>query len=176
MDSGATMLGGEYRLHLYRQVAPSGVPTRVVFIMLNPSTADAETDDPTIRRCIGFVRRWGYGWLDVVNLSPVRATDPDVLRTHHEPYGPEGGERNLREIRAVLANPWVRMVVAAFGSTWRNPNGQKVILAATERHNLLALGLTKDGSPRHPLYMRNDCEPVIWRPAHTPAATWKEAT
>ena len=73
-----------YRYLLTRRVG-SGTKS-VMFLMLNPSTADEVRDDPTIRRCIGFANSWECGWLYVTNLSPLRATDPaDVLEAGPEP-------------------------------------------------------------------------------------------
>src|SRR3954454_15761859 len=78
---------GRYRYLLSRQVGP-GLRT-ATFIMLNPSTADATNDDPTIRRCIGFARQWGCGRLAVLNLFAVRATDPAEMKRADDPVGPE---------------------------------------------------------------------------------------
>src|SRR5437588_2477108 len=78
---------GRYRYLLTRRLGRS---RRVAtFIMLNPSTADAINNDPTIRKCVGFARRWGCGLLQVVNLFALRATEPRVLRAAADPVGPE---------------------------------------------------------------------------------------
>src|SRR5262245_44648837 len=78
---------GRYRHVLTRQVGP-GTRT-ATFILLNPSTADARVNDPTIRRVIGFTRQWGYDRLTVLNLFAVRATDPADLKRADDPVGPE---------------------------------------------------------------------------------------
>jgi len=78
---------GKYRYHLYRRVADGG--RIAMFIMLNPSTADGEADDPTIRKCLGFCRRWRYGELHVVNLFAVRATAPFDMLHADDPVGPD---------------------------------------------------------------------------------------
>lgn len=76
---------GRYRYRLWRTWAPE-LP-RMAWIMLNPSTADAEVDDPTIRRCVGFAKREGCGGIEVVNLYAYRSTDPSVLGTVDEKHG-----------------------------------------------------------------------------------------
>lgn len=77
---------GSYRYRLER--VWEAEKDRVAFIMLNPSTADASKDDPTIRRCIGFAKAWGFGGLIVGNLFALRSTDPKALYGHKDPVGP----------------------------------------------------------------------------------------
>src|SRR4051812_49823510 len=89
-DNAVISACGAYRYVLTRQVG--GGVRRATFIMLNPSTADASNDDPTIRRCIGFAQRWGCGQLAVLNLFAYRATDPADLKRASEPVGPENRE------------------------------------------------------------------------------------
>jgi len=139
---------GAYRYHLWREWEPAR-PT-VTFVMLNPSTADAHLDDPTIRRCVSFARSWGFGRLDVVNLCAYRATSPAVLLVAEEPFGPENGQHLL----AALAN--ADLVIAAWGN-----HGRAFTPPPFERavHHL---GLTKLGQPRHPLYVRGETRPVAW--------------
>jgi hypothetical protein len=121
-----------------------------VFVMLNPSTADAFVEDPTIRRCLGFARRWGCGGLVVVNLFALRATDPKVMLSHAEPVG----ARNDDVIRAV-AGMNVKVWVAAWGrpGTHCGRAVQVRELLAARGVQLQHLGLTDGGQPRHPLYL-----------------------
>src|SRR3954453_788312 len=100
---------GRYRYLLTRQVGP-GTRT-AVFIMLNPSTADATDDDPTIRRCIGFARQWGCGRLAVLNLFALRATDPAWMKQADNPVGPENRDWFDRTFPASHDGP----VVCAWG-------------------------------------------------------------
>lgn len=65
---------------------------RVAFIMLNPSTADENALDPTLRRCLGFARSWGYGSFEIGNVFAFRATDPKAMKAAADPFGPEAGE------------------------------------------------------------------------------------
>ena len=100
-----------YRFLLTREVG--GGEGAVNFVLLNPSTADEERDDPTIRRCVGFARSWGFGLLLVTNVSPLRATDSRVLRRR----GPEPeavARRNLEQVVDAAARS--RMVVLAYGN------------------------------------------------------------
>ena len=79
---------GVYRYRLTRRWETDDRASMLRWIMLNPSTADASLDDPTIRRCMGFARAWGYGGIVVHNLYALRATDPRQLRDHPDPVGP----------------------------------------------------------------------------------------
>jgi hypothetical protein len=122
-----------------------------VFVMLNPSTADATEDDPTIRRCLGFARSWGRTGLIVANLYALRSTDPRELWKHPDPVGPENDAR-----LAWLARQY-REIVCAWGA---NAKPERVARFRTiVRGNggeLVCLGTTKAGSPRHPLYLARD--------------------
>lgn len=130
-------------------------------IGLNPSTADETTDDPTIRRCVRFARDWGFDRLKMVNLFAYRATDPnDLFKAAWEGaniVGPEndhalslafgGSDRILAAWGAVT--PVMALRVHQFAETFGG-------------WEFWALGLTKLGSPRHPLYMRADTQPFIY--------------
>lgn len=158
MTGGATFSRDRrYRYRLWRRWDRSR-PV-VAFVMLNPSTADARRDDPTIRRCIGFARAWGFGGVDVVNLFAYRATDPRDLLRVADPVGP----RNWRHIqRAVLG---AALVVAAWGA---HPSAARRVPISLPRAR--CLGLTRTGQPRHPLYLRRDARPVPVRSARRSAA------
>lgn len=139
---------GRYRYQLTRQVGP-GLRT-ATFIMLNPSTADATNDDPTIRRCIGFAQQWGCGRLAVLNLFAFRATDPADLKRVEEPVGPENQDWFDRTLQADHDGP----VVCAWGVHGEHRGQDRVVLGWLETLGVepLALGMTKHGHPRHPLY------------------------
>ena len=122
------------------------------FIMLNPSTADESENDPTIRRCLGYAKDWGYGSILVGNLFSLRATDPSELREHRNPIGPQNDE-HLR-----LITTEAELVVAAWGTKGAlNGRGQEVVEMLDV--DLYALNTTKDGHPTHPLYQPKDAEP-----------------
>lgn len=135
---------GLYRYTLTRRW---GAGRPVVFVMLNPSTADAEVDDPTIRRCVGFARREGCGTLEVVNLFAWRATDPLFLPLQSDPVGPHNDEW-IRD-RVVPA----KIVIAAWGARGDLLDRADAVKAMLPPGKTFALGFTKDGHPKHPLYL-----------------------
>lgn len=127
-----------------------------VFIMLNPSTAEASQDDPTIRRCISFAKSFGCGSLLVGNLYAFRATDPRDLFTAAEPTG---GPRNDAALTDLLTPGAV--AVAAWGVHAKAARVAEVLrLPGADR--LTALATTKDGAPRHPLYVPGTASPTAW--------------
>ena len=144
---------GRYRYDLTRRWADG--PT-ALWVMLNPSTADATEDDPTIRRCISFSQRVNCGGLTVVNLYAYRTTDPKALLTAENPIGPD----NLATVRRWLMD--ASLVVAAWGA-WPLTNRRIAParlhvegLATMHGHDMKCLGVTKAGAPRHPLYVKGD--------------------
>jgi hypothetical protein len=156
MRGGATFSADRrYRYRLWRRWDRSR--SVVLFVMLNPSTADGRRDDPTIRRCIGFARAWGFGGVEVVNLFAYRATDPRELGRVGDPVGPH----NDRYIRRAIRRS--RLVVLAWGARAR----ARRLLSLRRAH---CLGLTRAGQPRHPLYLRGDLEPVPVRAARRSGA------
>lgn len=139
---------GLYRYELTRSW---GSGRRMVVAMLNPSTADATEDDPTIRRCVGFARREGCGSLVVVNLYALRATHPEHLLDHPDPEGPENPAHWAR----ALADPGDDLLLAAWGAG--RPAEAPGSLAMERWAGTvpwLCLGTTASGHPRHPLFVR----------------------
>ena len=137
----------EYRYLLTRTWDPKVKP--LVFLMLNPSTADALEDDPTIRRCTSFAKRECAGGLVVVNLFGLRSTDPRALLHHPDPVGP----LNDAFIRQAVAG--AHTVIAAWGAAGvQQDRGQTVTaMLARMRAPVQCLGRTSTGQPRHPLYL-----------------------
>jgi hypothetical protein len=140
-----------WRYSLSRDACGDAAGGSVVFVGLNPSTADERRDDPTIRRCIGFARRWGFGQLDVVNLYAFCSTDPRVLRVAADAVGLE----NDRVLRQVLFR--ADLVVCAWGNAADPRRAAEVLDWIGAPH---CLGRTKHGSPRHPLYVRAATDPI----------------
>lgn len=136
------------------------LPT-AVFVMLNPSTADALRDDPTIRRCLGYARAWGCGALMVANLYAWRATDPAELWGVEDPVGPEN-DAHLYAAATIAADSGGPLV-AAWGANARQDRiGAALALPGMDR--LSALAVTKSGQPKHPLYLKADLTPQSWTP------------
>lgn len=131
----------------------------VVFLMLNPSTADAMQNDPTVARCCTFTKRWGYRRLLVVNLFALRSTDPRALSTADDPVGSENDNFIMRAAREGTRG----MVVAAWGANVTAHLGRTsavISLLEREKIDLYALARTKEGHPKHPLYVKGDAQPI----------------
>ncbi|WP_201281648.1 DUF1643 domain-containing protein [Methylosinus sp. Ce-a6] len=125
----------------------------LVFVMLNPSTADASVDDRTIGRCIAFGEREGSGGISVVNLYAFRATDPEQLWTVDDPIGPE----NDAWLDRIASMPRTGPIVCGWGVNAKNSRWVDVVgFLDRAGAGLACLGKTQDGSPRHPLYVRAD--------------------
>jgi hypothetical protein len=168
----------EYRYLLTRDFVPETGLGSVTFIMLNPSTADALKNDPTITRCSNFAKAWGYSRLEVVNLFALRSTDPSRLKTAEDPTG--GFTNDSHIVDSVRES---EMTVLAWGAGGKlHGQGDRVLrllertlmrsgsVTSTCSRRLLegwlhVLGLTKHGEPRHPLYLRHDAQPIRFEAA-----------
>lgn len=149
---------GSYRYQLSRTL-PTGNGA-CVFVMLNPSTADGLQDDPTIRRCLGFVQDWGFRELRVVNLFAWRATFPRDMLKQVDPVGPDGDGWILR------ATADARRIVAAWGAhsspTVRRRADHVRALMLQHGRAVHHLGLSKAGHPKHPLFLESSTYPTRW--------------
>ncbi|WP_199313846.1 DUF1643 domain-containing protein [Leptolyngbya sp. FACHB-671] len=154
LKTGATFdPTGTYRYSLWREWDANA--PKVGFIMLNPSSADAEKNDPTIRRCISFAQFWGYGCLEVVNLFAYRATHLKDLLQATDPIG----DKNDRYLNAAMQT--AEMLVVAWGN-WGslNQRDQAVLQLVSEHRHVCCLSVNRSGQPRHPLYVRSDTYPM----------------
>lgn len=140
----------KYRFALWRTWDES--KPYVMFVGLNPSTADEKTDDPTLTRCINYAKLWGFGGVCMANIFAYRATEPNNMKAAMDPVGAEN-------------NDWLKklsrdagMVVAAWGNdgSYLGRSGQVKKLLP----NLHCLKLNKSGEPAHPLYQKADIKPV----------------
>lgn len=143
-----------WRYDLTRIWARGPDPLLVNFLLLNPSTADETEDDPTIRRCMGFAREWGYDGCVITNIFGFRATDPKEMRAAPSPIGPENNKWILHHTRNC------QVVVCAWGTHGSHHNRERMIIRMLQKQGieLLCLGKTKHGHPKHPLYLRADTE------------------
>lgn len=146
---------GRFRYRLGRRWA-EGAP--LVFIMLNPSTADADVDDATIRRCVRFAQAHGYPAIDVVNLFAFRATDPKDLRRAGFPVGPENDEHIIAAAREAGA------VCLAWGAHVADLERPQIVMPMlrsigwdTDEKPLQCLRITRRGYPQHPLMLPSSC-------------------
>ncbi len=151
---------GLYRYTLHRTI-PSALRwvRPCLFIMLNPSVADASQDDPTIRRCIGFATEGGCTSLTVVNLFALRATDPSELAKAADPVGPDN-DRHIHE--QIEKHRQIGFVIAAWGAHPMAPPRAWSLSGFFKDSGVQSLALTKDGWPRHPLYLSSKLEPQPW--------------
>ena len=134
-----------YRYLLRRRVGNS--TGRVLFIMLNPSMADEERNDPTIRRCIGFAHDWGFGILEVVNLFALMSTDPRALLDAKDPVGTDNDVTIYRALEVA------DMVVLGWGNHGLDHQKRVAEVTAVVRQSArpYCLGVTMKDAPRHPL-------------------------
>ncbi len=141
---------GLYRYSLWRTWSP--YHTRVAFILLNPSTADEHQNDPTIRRCISFARAWNFGAIEVVNLFAYRATDYRELFKANEPIGTENDRYLIQAVERCST------IVLGWGArgTFLTRDRQVMSSILDGRQDIYSLGITKNGQPRHPLYINGN--------------------
>lgn len=153
---------GLYRYRLDRVWDPD--KCRVVFVGLNPSTADATQDDPTVRRWRGFAKAWGYGGFIVVNAYAYRATSPAVLKDGLQQGANMIGPENDVYLKSIFNEH--TGVVVCWGANIQPARSARVreLLALAGNRNPLCFGLTKRGHPKHPLYLSNDVLLERWDP------------
>jgi hypothetical protein len=146
---------GKFRYRLGRRWASGPA---MLFIMLNPSTADAYTDDPTIRKCIGFAERNGADAIEVVNLFAFRATDPKALARAGWPVGPENAEHVARATKEVHEDEG--RIVLAWGANARGRDEAKAMICDLARCGLplYVFRFLLDGTPAHPLMLPYSCD------------------
>ncbi|HEY3272691.1 MAG TPA: DUF1643 domain-containing protein [Methanocella sp.] len=155
LEQGATFSEDRlYRYNLWRRWE-SKSSGKVTFVMLNPSTADAEKFDPTVRRCFGYACDWGFGSMEVVNLFALRSTYPEVLSKAADPVGPENDAVILKAVKES------DLTIAAWGihGPLRGRDREVLEMIASVR-DLHCLGTTKDRHPLHPLHQPKRLRPV----------------
>lgn len=141
---------GKYRYRLGRRWAEGKT---LLYVMLNPSTADADTDDATIRRCVKFAQAHDYAALEVVNLYAYRATDPRDLKRAGYPVGPENDRHIAEAVWSTSA------VCLAWGSNVAGLERPQIVLPMLRKlgAHLHCLRITRSGYPQHPLMLPSSC-------------------
>lgn len=131
----------------------------VLWVMCNPSTADQDVLDPTLRRCLRYSRDWGYGGMWVANVFALRSTDPQGL---HKFEFPTGRDNDAYLMHAAASCDLVMVGWGVHGSFLGRGEAASKILA--KEAVLYCLGVNKDGTPKHPLYLRADAGRELYRP------------
>lgn len=133
----------------------------VAFVGLNPSTANETVNDPTVRRCINFARKWGYGGIYMLNIFAYRATDPSEMKKQEH----LDLQDNIEKIVEVARE--CDLVVGCWGvhGSFMGQGKKVVEVLGKNGIKLYCLGITKDGHPKHPLYLRGDLKPVLFEEA-----------
>jgi hypothetical protein len=147
------------RVYRYQLVRATGYPNRAIvnFVGLNPSTADESSDDPTVRRLIGFACRQSFGFLILTNLYAFRVTDPRGLKSAPDPIGPE----NFAYLAAAARKS--HCIVPCWGAYGAlRSRGREVLELLQRLGDIRVFGLTKRGEPIHPLYLsyENELKPL----------------
>lgn len=159
---GSAIFGGarhEYRYQLARTWNPA-LPA-AMFVMMNPSTADPLADDPSVAKCGRYARAWGFGTLLVGNTFAYRATDKKRLLEVADPVGPENDKHLIAMAKRAS------LVVFAYGQPGHfslSSRGLDVARLLVRRARIAphVLRLAKDGTPWHPLYLRESLQPTPW--------------
>lgn len=140
----------KYRFALWR-IWDESKP-QVMFIGLNPSTADETEDDPTLLRCMNYAKLWGFGGVCMANLFSYRATDPAVMLAANDPVGSEN-DQWLIQLSSTAG-----LVIAAWGNTGGHMGRSKKVKQLLP--NLHCLKINKSGEPAHPLYQKATLQPM----------------
>jgi hypothetical protein len=143
----------KYRYVLVRDFHSWKIDATCVFVMLNPSTATADVSDPTVTRCEGYARQWGYRRLIVLNVFAYRATDPDELYEQADPVGPLNDRWIARIVRKAA------VLVCAWGVHALHMDRHQRVLKLVAGCKPCYLKLTKGGIPGHPLYLKQTLKP-----------------
>ena len=147
----------KYRYHLLRMWNVVEKPKMAMFVGLNPSTADASVDDPTVKRCVGYAKRLGCDGMHMMNIFAYRATDPAVMKAVGDPVG----ELTDEWLKVIALD--AEIIVCCWGTHGKHlSRGVQVerMLKKTRNISLFCFGLTATQDPKHPLYLRSD-QPLI---------------
>ena len=153
---------GKYRYMLTRQIQPTG--ETLLASLLNPSTADHKIDDTTVGKLCGFATRLGFARLLLVNLFAYRATSPNKLYIVTDPVGPFNDDAIVRAIQ--IAGKNVDNILVGWGTNgnFMGRGGKVVKLIKSKNRQLYALGINRDDTPKHPLYVPYETELIPYNP------------
>jgi hypothetical protein len=163
--AGAAVISNDcmYRYTLHRtwhhEIARIGAVRSALWIMLNPSTANSEVDDATIRKVMGFCESWGYNALTVVNLFAYRSRDPTILSTVKDAVGPENDKHIRAQVNLHRSDDSI--IVAAWGAD-EFAVARAAAIAPMFEGRAKCLGTNRNGSPGHPLYKKGSTALVPW--------------
>lgn len=145
-----------WRYQLWRYWDHHGYP-EVMFVGLNPSTADATVDDNTVRRCIRFAQAWGYAGMSMMNAYAYRATDPRDMKAANDPIGIEN------DAALVARSKISDKIVACWGVHCTKERADHICRLLNRP--IHCFGTTKAGAPKHPLYLPKTAElSLYWKP------------
>lgn len=158
-SGGDALIVGHYRYWLRRWWGPE--QKTLLWVLLNPSWAGEQGNDPTLTRLIGYSKREGYSRLEVVNLFALRNSEPKALLEVSDPVGPDN------DLHIAQACQRADRIIVGWGNTPFRPRDRlwtrdREVLAALSSHSLWCFGATQRGCPRHPLYLKSDraLEPI----------------
>lgn len=168
---------GTYRYHLWREW--DAHRPRVTYVMLNPSVADGLHDDPTIRRCVGFAKAWGFGGIDVLNLYALRATDPREIGWYADPVGPDNDRTIMNHVGLncefaphsidLGADDYIvargPILVCAWGARGHGTPRAAAVLALLNRRGVFTHSIgerSESGAPPHPLRLAGKLGPRVF--------------
>lgn len=160
------------RYALHRRWAPG---PRVLWVLLNPSTADEKHNDPTIKKCISYSQKWGFGGLVMVNIFSLKATDPKDLKASSDPGdGEESNSYLLRYAEEIASEGGV--ILCGMGAHASHRGRGRAVVDMLNRYPLHYLVLTDSGIPGHPLYLPGNLTPQLWQSPHIPVkvSKWSE--
>lgn len=155
IESGAEISPDNMRRYDLWRVWDKSKPY-VLFIGLNPSTADAMMDDPTIRRCKRFAFDWGFGGVHMGNLFAYRATNPKEMKQQIDPVG-FNNDYHLCHLAERAG-----IIICAWGADGGHHNRDQQVIKLLNDLPLFCLGKTKGGQPRHPLYLKSNVKPEVF--------------
>lgn len=148
---------GKYR-YLLRRIWDRAKP-RALIVMLNPSTADAVVDDPTIRSCVRLCQPF-FGGFEVINLYAFRSTDPEGLLESDDPIGPDNWK--VAKAAAIRSD----LIICAWGAheAAKTPSSTMFSVLLSQRPAVFCFDTTKHGMPKHPLYIKSGSSLKVWEP------------